>query len=119
MCAASARQSCCARYHAVATASSGCWNLVFLEGARFLELPGRTSRPISFTFSLTSLRTRLTIVDSCACWRASSGNGYPSALRLASGNGRSERENEADAEQPELNREPTCVDIPEEGANIV
>jgi hypothetical protein len=81
-----------------ATASSDCSNSALLEVARFLGLRGRTSRPISCTFSTTSWRTRPTIVASCA-WRARWGNGYQGGLRRGSGHGRSEHENEADAAQ--------------------
>jgi len=97
--AAFARRSCCARCRGVATASSDCSNSALLKVASCLGPRGRTSRPISCTFLTTSWRTRPTIVASCACWRARWGSGYQGALRQASGNGRSEHENEADAEQ--------------------
>jgi len=97
--AAFARRSCCARCRGVATASSDCSNSALLKVASFLGLRGRTSRPISCTFLTTSWRTRPTIVASCACWRARWGSDYQGTLRQASGNGRSEHENEADAEQ--------------------
>jgi hypothetical protein len=92
--AAFARRSCCARCRGAATASSNCSNSALLKVASFLGLRGRTSRPISCTFSTTSWRTRPTIVASCACWRASWGSGYQRTLREASGSGRSGHENE-------------------------
>jgi hypothetical protein len=76
-------------------ADTDCSNSALLKVASFLGLRGRTSRPISCTFLTTSWRTRPTIVASCACWRVRWGSGYQGVLRQASGNSRSEHENEA------------------------